>query len=256
MVAVMTTEEMQMTTVSEITRYCDQLLDARSFDDYCPNGLQVEASDEVTKIVSGVTASAELIDAAIEEQAQLLLVHHGYFWRGEPQPLIGMKGQRIAKLIKNGISLLAYHLPLDAHASLGNNVGLGKALGLEGSPIDAKSLIWMAESKLDLDQLTAKVQQATEREPLVIGENRPVKQVAWCTGAAQGQIHKAQAAGADVYISGEISESTVHTAREMGIAYIAAGHHATERFGARSLGEHLAGQFGLEHRFVDISNPV
>jgi len=256
MVAVMTTEEMQMTTVSEITRYCDQLLDARSFDDYCPNGLQVEASDEVAKIVSGVTASAELIDAAIEEQAQLLLVHHGYFWRGEPQPLIGMKGQRIAKLIKNGISLLAYHLPLDAHASLGNNVGLGKALGLEGSPIDAKSLIWMAESKLDLDQLTAKVQQATEREPLVIGENRPVKQVAWCTGAAQGQIHKAQAAGADVYISGEISESTVHTAREMGIAYIAAGHHATERFGARSLGEHLAGQFGLEHRFVDISNPV
>ena len=256
MVAVMTTEEMLMTTVSEITRYCDELLDAHSFDDYCPNGLQVEASDVVTKIVSGVTASAELIDAAIEQKAQLLLVHHGYFWRGEPQPLTGMKGQRIAKLIKNGISLLAYHLPLDAHTSLGNNAGLGKALGLQGSPIDAKSLIWMAESSLDLDQLTAQVHQATERLPLVIGENRPIKQVGWCTGAAQGQIHKAQAAGADVYISGEISESTVHAAREMGIAYIAAGHHATERFGVQAVGERAASALGCTHEYIEIENPA
>lgn len=244
--------------LNELVAYCNERLNIAEFDDYCPNGLQVEASSEVTKIVSGVTANQALIDAAVEQKADVLLVHHGYFWKGEPQPLTGMKGRRIATLMRAGINLLAYHLPLDAHPQLGNNAGLGRALQWSGEPIAAGSLVWGAElpSALSNDAVSRHLHDTLGRQPLVLGEERSIKRVAWCTGAAQGYIEKAAAAGFDAFISGEVSEQTLHLARELDIAYFAAGHHATERFGAKNLGDELAHKFALEHAFIDIDNPV
>lgn len=243
----------------ELVNYCDERLNVDAFDDYCPNGLQVEAGAEVKVVVSGVTASLALIERAAELNADLLLVHHGYFWKGEPAPLTGMKGQRIRSLLGNNISLLAYHLPLDAHPELGNNAGLGRVLGFVGQPLREGALVWGAElsKSLTCEQLSTRLSDVLQRSPLVLqGHDRPLHRVAWCTGAAQGYIGEAAAAGYDAFISGEVSEQTLHQARELDIAYFAAGHHATERFGARSLGEELAKQFDLRHQFVDIVNPV
>jgi dinuclear metal center YbgI/SA1388 family protein len=247
-----------MAQLQDIVAYCNQLLDIGSFDDYCPNGLQVEGRSEVGKIVSGVTASQALVDAAAESGADLLLVHHGYFWRGEPAPLVGMKGRRVRTLLGADISLLAYHLPLDAHPELGNNRQLGIRLGFDGgAPVEG--LLW----GLDLPQplppgdLAARLASVLGREPLMIGCSAvPLHRVAWCTGAAQGMLGQAAAAGFDAFISGEVSEQTVHEARELGVLYLSAGHHATERYGVQALGEQLAGHFALEHIFIDIDNPV
>lgn len=246
-----------MAQLTDIVAYCNQRLDTATFDDYCPNGLQVEGRAEVASIVSGVTASRALIDAAVDLQADLLLVHHGYFWRGEAAPLVGMKGRRVKALMTAGLSLLAYHLPLDAHPELGNNRQLGLRLGFAlGAPVDG--LLWGVDlaQPMTADDLIARVEGALGRPPLAVGPNRSLKRVAWCTGAAQGMIEQAAAAGYDAFISGEVSEHTVHQARELGILFLAAGHHATERYGVQALGGELATRFALAHQFVDVGNPV
>ena len=247
-----------MAQLIDIVTYCNRRLDVDAFDDFCPNGLQVEGGAEVGSIVSGVTASQALIDAAVEVDADLLLVHHGYFWRGEPAPLIGMKGRRVKTLLGADISLLAYHLPLDAHPELGNNRQLGIRLGLDaGAPGDG--LLWGQDltQPMKAADLAAMIESSLGRVPLMIGSpTTRVRRLAWCTGAAQGMIAQAAAAGFDAFISGEISEQTVHEAQELGVVYLAAGHHATERYGVQALGEELAGRFGLQHRFIDIDNPV
>ena len=247
-----------MAQLPDIVAYCNQRLDAASFDDYCPNGLQVEGRAEVEVVVSGVTASQALVGAAAQAGADLLLVHHGYFWRGEPAPLVGMKGRRIATLLGAGMSLLAYHLPLDAHPELGNNRQLGLRLGFDaGAPV--QDLLWGLDlaSPMTAGDLCARAEAALGRTPLMIGApTARLRRVAWCTGAAQGMIGQAAAAGFDAFISGEVSEQTVHEARELEILYLSAGHHATERYGVQALGNELAERFGLNHRFIDIANPV
>ncbi|MCU7850893.1 MAG: Nif3-like dinuclear metal center hexameric protein [Candidatus Thiodiazotropha sp. (ex Monitilora ramsayi)] len=240
--------------------YCNQLMAVDDFDDYCPNGLQVEAGEAVTRLMVGVTACQALIDAACEWEADLLLVHHGFFWKGEPAPLRGMKGRRISSLINGGISLLAYHLPLDAHAVYGNNAQLGDRLGFDGAAAEENDgLVWTVElpEPLKPEYLSARIDQALGRTPLHIpGHQRPLKRIGWCTGAAQGYLETASAMRLDAFISGEVSEPTVHLARELGVDYFAAGHHATERFGVQALGQHLAERFELEYCFTDIDNPV
>lgn len=246
-----------------LIRYCNELLDSGGFQDYCPNGLQVEGRTEIRRIVSGVTASQALVDAAVEAQADLLLVHHGYFWRGESAAVVGVKQRRLKALLQNDINLVAYHLPLDVHAELGNNVQLARLMGWQISgglePNNSRSVGLTGELAAPCagEELAALLAARLQREPLfVAGHDRPVKRIAWCTGAAQGYIDKAIALGVDAFITGEVSEPTVHAARENGIHFYAAGHHATERYGAKALGEHLAATFGLEHRFIDIDNPV
>ena len=245
---------------SELENYLDSYLDARRFRDYCPNGLQVEGRGQVSTIITGVTASLALLQAAAERGADAVLVHHGYFWRGEDQRVTGMRRERLALLLKCDINLFAFHLPLDAHAEVGNNVQLARELGLPCTgTFGEQGLGAYADlpTPLSIAALSARIAARLQRLPQVIGdEHRLVRRVAWCTGAAQGYLEDAARAGADVYISGEISEQTVHTAREIGVAYIAAGHHATERCGVRALGEHLAARFHLRHEFIDIANPV
>ncbi len=250
-----------MIELKALEAYCSELLKAEAFDDYCPNGLQVEAGTEVRRIVSGVTASQALIDAAIEAGADALLVHHGYFWKGEPAALTGIKARRIGALFRQGLSLLAYHLPLDAHPEVGNNCQLGQRLGFSSARClqESPGLLWGVELEQSITaaEITARIKQGLGREPLhVPAAGAAVRRIGWCTGAAQGHIEEAAALGLDAFISGEISEQTVHLARELGVHFFAAGHHATERFGVMALGEHLAQRFGLEHRFVDIANPA
>lgn len=249
-----------MTDRQDITRYIDELLKVSEFRDYCPNGLQVEGRNTIEHIVSGVTASQALIEAAIEQQADVLLVHHGYFWKGEEPCITGLKRERIVRLLENEINLLAYHLPLDAHPELGNNAQLAQKLGLqvEGTAGDT-DMIWHGSlpTPCTAAELAARIETALGRTPLYIeGGEGPVSRVAWCTGAAQGYIEQAAALGVQAFISGEISEQTVHQARELGLSYFSAGHHATERYGVQVLGEHLAKHFGIRHSFVDIDNPV
>lgn len=247
--------------LSALVTYCDQLLNAGQFDDYSPNGLQVDAGkDRITRIVSGVTASQALIDEAVRLNADLLLVHHGFFWKGEPLPLIGLKGRRIRALIKGDVSLLAYHLPLDCHPRLGNNRQLGERLDFATCEcFDDKGLIWgmWLDDPLQPDQLADRLSRSLSREPLHIpGAGDTISKVGWCTGAAQGAIEKAATLGCDAFISGEVSEQTTHLARELDIHYFSAGHHATERYGVQALGDHLADKFAVSHTFVDIDNPI
>lgn len=246
----------------EMVSYLDTLLEPWRFQDYCPNGLQVEGRSSVTKLASGVTASQRLLDAAAEWGADAILVHHGYFWKGEQQAVVGMKRRRLATLLGNDISLLAYHLPLDAHPTLGNNARLGELLGFSAPlPLQADDAgvgnIAELPAATPVSELLDRLRRLTEREPLHIGaQEAVVRRVAWCTGAAQGYIEAAVAAGADAFITGEASEQTVHIAREEGIHFIAAGHHATERYGVQAVGEKVAQEFALQHRFIDIDNPV
>lgn len=250
-----------MLSVVDLAAYCDRLLGVERFSDYCPNGLQVEGDREIRRLVTGVTASQALIDAAISVEADALLVHHGFFWKSEPASLTGTKGRRIRALMRAGVSLLAYHLPLDAHPQLGNNRQLANQLGfLDAQPsAGVDDLVWcgrLAEPLAGTD-LARAIGQRLGREPLHIAVvDRPVGRIAWCTGAAQGSIERAAALGADAYLSGEVSEQTVHLARELEIDYLAAGHHATERGGVQALGAHLAASLGLEHRYLEIENPV
>lgn len=243
--------------------YCDSIMMPGKFRDYCPNGLQVEGKPTVQRLVSGVTASQDLLDAAVAQQADAILVHHGYFWKGEPEAVRGIKRKRLKTLLQHDISLIAYHLPLDAHPTLGNNAQLGERLGLEttgplelGNP-DSIGLVGKLETPVSAAEFAMTIADALGREPLLIeGGSHEIQTVGWCTGGAQGYIEKAIAQGLDAFVSGEVSEPTFHAARENGIHYFAAGHHATERYGARALGEALATEFGLEHQFVDINNPV
>ena len=243
--------------------YLNTLLNVSKFRDYAPNGLQVEGRAEVRRIVTGVTASQALLDAALEYEADVVLVHHGYFWKGEAPVIRGMKKQRLATLLKHDMSLLGYHLPLDAHPLLGNNAQLATLLGIAVDGVmDERELqgvgnVGALAEPLSLAAFGQQVATALAREPLLIaGGEHPVQRIAWCSGGAQGYIQQAFELGADTYLSGEISEHTVHFARENGIHYIAAGHHATERYGVKALGNHLAEQFGLKCHFVDINNPA
>ncbi|HLW03959.1 MAG TPA: Nif3-like dinuclear metal center hexameric protein [Azoarcus sp.] len=245
----------------ELQAHVDTLLDVESFRDYCPNGLQVEGRAEVHRVLCGVTASQALLDRAVEMQADAIFVHHGYFWRGEDGRITGIRKRRIATLLGNDISLFGYHLPLDAHPVLGNNAQLAKLAGWrpEEMRFGEHQLGWLGRpaEPQPAAKIVEDLARTLGRAPQFVGDGeRLVRRVAWCTGAAQGFFEQAIAAGADLYISGEISEPTVHLARESGVPYAGAGHHATERYGIRALGEHLAAEFDLEVEFVDIDNPV
>ncbi|SIO01783.1 dinuclear metal center protein, YbgI/SA1388 family [Sulfurivirga caldicuralii] len=244
----------------ELLAYLNGLLKPDAFNDYAPNGLQVEGTETVTRIVTGVTACQALLDMAVRWQADMVLVHHGYFWKSEPVTLTGMKGWRIRTLMQHDINLVAYHLPLDAHVELGNNAQLGKLWELHDITPDDDSLVRLGRlpAAVPLEEFVLTVERTLGRAPLHLpGGPERVQIVAWCSGAAQGYIDRAADWGADVYVSGEVSEQTTHQARELGIHYLAAGHHATERVGVQALGEHLQAVFPeLKVRFVDIPNPV
>ncbi|MDV6344578.1 Nif3-like dinuclear metal center hexameric protein [Nitrosomonas sp. Is37] len=244
----------------ELENYLNQLLDISRFHDYCPNGLQVEGRDQIHTIVSGVTASIDLLQAAVALHADAVLVHHGYFWRGEDRTLRSIRHRRIALLMKHEINLFAYHLPLDAHPELGNNTQLGQKLDFVTiSHFGEQNIASYGQVMHDisLNELGEKISLALARKPLIIGEpTKQIRRIAWCTGAAQSYFEEAVQLGVDAFITGEISEQNVHAARESGVAFISAGHHATERFGVQALGEHIARQFGIRHHFIDLDNPV
>lgn len=242
----------------QLIDYCDELLAVQDYQDYAPNGLQVEGKSEIHTVVTGVTACQALIDEAIARQADAILVHHGYFWKNEPQTITGIKQKRIKALLANDINLIAYHLPLDGHYSLGNNAQLAKVWGLEDiTPNPGLLRLGQLVQPQSIEDLKLLVAQTLARQPLhLTGGGDTVRTVAWCSGGAQNYLAQAAHWGADVYISGEVSEQNTHIAREMGIHYLAAGHHATERLGVKALGEHLAQTFGLQVEFVDIANPV
>lgn len=247
-----------MASRTEILDALTQWLAPDGFKDYCPNGLQVEGAGRVNRIISGVTASRALIDAAIAADADMILVHHGYFWKGEDQAIRGMKRERIRQLLEHDINLVAYHLPLDDHPEYGNNRQLADVLGIR-NPRPLDGLVWEGEldTPLTPTELEERLAKSLDRRPLYVGSGpSKIFRVGWCTGAAQGFIDKALEAGLDAYISGEISEPTTHTARECGIHYFAAGHHATERYGVQALGRALEQKFGVEHQFIDCDNPV
>jgi dinuclear metal center YbgI/SA1388 family protein len=247
--------------LSELEIYLNQLLDVAHFRDYCPNGLQVEGRSEVHQLISGVTASFEFLRAATAAGADALIVHHGYFWRGEDPCIVGMKRRRISHLLAHDVGLLAYHLPLDAHLELGNNAQLGRRLGFVETGRFGEQGIAMQGALLPemlrLKDLRMNVERALSRKPLVIGDDEClIRRVAWCTGAAQDYFDEAIRLGVDAFITGEISERMVHAARESGVAFISAGHHATERYGIQALGEHISRKFGIAHQFIDIDSPV
>jgi dinuclear metal center YbgI/SA1388 family protein len=245
---------------TEIESYLHTLLDVGRFRDYGPNGLQVEGRAEIRRIVSGVTASRALIEAAIADGADAILVHHGLFWRGQDGRITGWLKQRLELLLQHQVNLFAYHLPLDAHAELGNNAQLGQRLSLTADGRFGEQdlgFIGTSDVTLSFDELTKRVGTTLGRGVTAVpGDGRPLRRVAWCTGGAQGYFEGAIAAGADAFITGEISEPQAHYARETGVGFIACGHHASERYGAPAVAAHVAGHFGLDHRFIDIDNPA
>ncbi|KIF44679.1 metal-binding protein [Vibrio owensii 47666-1] len=248
----------------QLEKILNEKLSPQLIKDYAPNGMQVEGKSEIKRIVTGVTASQALIDKAIELEADALLVHHGYFWKGEPEPIRGMKGKRIRSLIKSDINLYGYHLPLDIHPELGNNVELARLLdievegGLEGHPQSVAMFGRLKQAMTGAD-FANKINHVLNREPLHIAPDnaeKMIETVGWCTGGGQDFIELAAQYGLDAFISGEISERTTYTARELDIHYFSAGHHATERYGIKALGEWLAQEHGLDVTFIDIDNPV
>ena len=269
--------QLSNTTISAqaLTEFCDEYLSAAAFKDYAPNGLQVDGGRPIQRIITGVTACEALIDAAIDDKADAILVHHGYFWKGEPAPITGMKGQRIRKLMQHGISLIGYHLPLDAHPRIGNNAKLAEQLDMsiigalypsESHPVgniatctpqNAQSLITQITDALGRLPLHISAHyQTSDTNQSDTQNNRLIERVGICSGGAQDMIEQAALMGCDAFISGEISERTTHIARELGIDYFACGHHATERGGIQALGELVAQQFGLPVTFIDIDNPA
>ena len=248
--------------LTTLVEEADRFLAAARISDYCPNGLQVEGRPQVRRIVSGVTASQALLDAAVEAEADVVLVHHGYFWKGEDPCVTGMKRRRLQTLLSNDISLLAYHLPLDLHGEVGNNVQLARQLDItvEG-PLDPNNpkvvgLLGSLAEPMSARDFARRVQEVLGREPLLVEGAGMVRRIGWCTGGGQGYIDDAIAAGVDLYLTGEASEQTFHSARENGIGFIAAGHHATERYGVQALGDYLARRFAVEHLFIDCPNPI
>ena len=255
-----------------LTQFCDDYLSTSAFKDYAPNGLQVDGGRPIQRIVTGVTACEALIDAAIADNADAIMVHHGYFWKGEPATLTGMKGRRVRKLMQHGISMIGYHLPLDAHPISGNNAKLADILGMTITgalyPTESHPVGNIATcTPQTADDLIATITQALGRAPLHISaeyhagssvqtSGRLIERVGICTGGAQDMIEQAASMGCDAFISGEISERTTHSARELGIDYFACGHHATERGGIQALGEIVAQKFGLPVTFIDIENPA
>ena len=246
--------------LNELRDYIESELAVSRFRDYCPNGLQVEGRAEVRRIATGVTASQAVLEAATAWGADAILVHHGYFWRSEDAAITGIKKRRVAHLLKHDISLLAYHLPLDAHPELGNNAQLAEMLGFVEQGRFGEQDIAMhgvLAQPQTLQQLPKLIQLTLQRTPQVIGHANPnIARIAWCSGGGQSYFEQAVALGVDAFLTGEISEQNVHVAQETGVVFIAAGHHATERYGVQALGEHLAERFGLEHRFFDQDIPV
>ncbi len=247
-----------MISCCHLVKHCNELLNVTQFKDYCPNGLQVEGNRSIAYLVSGVSANQALIDAAIEHNADALLVHHGFFWKGENPVISGIKKQRIQALLVNNINLIAYHLPLDAHKTLGNNVLLAKQLNLSEIGYFSTNEIAIigsvaTQSGIEFKQRLTKT---LSREPLHVAVDRQIQRVALCTGAAQSYIEQAIEQGADAFVSGEISENIWHIAKENNVHYFAAGHHATERYGVRALGDYLAQEFAIKHQFIDIINPI
>ncbi|OXL16544.1 Nif3-like dinuclear metal center hexameric protein [Polynucleobacter cosmopolitanus] len=254
----------------DLSLYLDDHLQVARIKDYCPNGLQVQGKPIIKTLVSGVTASLALIEEAIALKADAIMVHHGWFWKNDDARVIGQLHSRLKLLMDHEINLFAYHLPLDVHPVLGNNAQLAKVMGWKplmgskraslGSASPMDGLIWEGHpeaSQKTLGQLARSISGRLGRDPLVIGDlNKPIKRIAWCTGGAQGYINQAIEMKVDAYISGEVSEQTFHAAEESGVAYIAAGHHATERYGIGALGEFVAQKYKLKHQFVDIPNPV
>ena len=246
---------------NDIESYLNTLLTVDRFKDYGPNGLQVEGRADLRRVVSGVTASLALIDAAIADGADAIVVHHGLFWRGQDGRLVGWLGERVRRLMAQGINLFAYHLPLDAHPEFGNNAQLGLRLGLVADARFGEQDLGFAapvDGGVSLAALAERARLALGgRAPLVLaGDGRPLSRVGWCTGGAQGYFEAAIGAGVDAFLTGEVSEPQLHVARETGVAFVACGHHATERFGAPALAAHVAERFGLEHRFIEIDNPA
>ncbi len=258
---------MNTVDVRRLTAWLDSTLQTARYRDYAPNGLQVEGKPEIRHIITGVTASEALLRAAIERGADTVLVHHGWFWRNEDPRVLGPRRRRLALTLAHDLNLIGYHLPLDAHPTLGNNAQLARVLGLqpmrdaEGVPLTCgrDGLIWLGEAPgaATLGQFAEQVSQRLQRQALWVGDAQaPVGRVAWCTGGAQNMMQEAVEAGATVYITGEASEPNAHLARETGVGFIAAGHHATERYGVQALGEAVAAEFGIKVEFIDIDNPI
>ncbi|MFT4020136.1 MAG: Nif3-like dinuclear metal center hexameric protein [Acinetobacter sp.] len=252
-----------MTTLAQITQWCDNTLESKDFKDYAPNGLQIEGKTEVKKILCAVTASLDAIDACIEHEADLLLVHHGYFWKGEAYPIVGMRGERIKRLIQHDISLVAYHLPLDAHPILGNNAAIAELLKLNNvEPLDASERhpignIGYLDHPMDATEFKQRLEQTFNQTILHLPtSSQKIQKIGFCTGAAQDFIAQAANQHCDAYISGEVSERTFYEAKELGVHYFACGHHATERYGVQCLGQALAQQFNIEYVFYDQHNPI
>lgn len=257
---------MNQVSTRQLAEWLDSALQTHRFKDYCPNGLQVEGRETIRHIITGVTASQALLDAAVQQNADAVLVHHGWFWKNENPVLRGAKRRRIATALRHDLNVFGFHLPLDAHPEWGNNAQLALRLGFEpdrddtGAPINFGhgDLVWRGHCQpCTLQELGQRIGQALGRPPLVLGPaEKPVRTVAWCTGGAQGMMDDAIACEVDAYITGEASEQNFHMAQETGTAFIAAGHHATERYGIQALGEAVARQFGIRVDFLDIENPV
>lgn len=250
--------------VSALTQYVNQLLVIEKYQDYAPNGLQVEGRNEVTRIASAVTADLNSIESAIAWGADALLVHHGYFWKGEPSNVVGMKKNRLRALLSNDINLLAYHLPLDCHKSLGNNAQLARILDIHVTHVhpvgNNPDLLWQGElsREVSVDDFYQLLECKLDSKIIHCGhdDSKSIKRLAWCSGGAQDFVEQASGLSVDAYLSGEISERTFYQAKELGIHYFAGGHHATERYGIQALGEYLAQNFHLTHRFFDSNNPI
>ena len=245
----------------ELELYLNNVLQSSRFKDYCPNGLQVEGRRRIKKIATGVTASLAFLESALEWGADAVLVHHGYFWRNEPPQITGRKYRRLHTLLANDLNLFAFHLQLDDHPDYGNNAQLGECLGLiaDDARFGEQNLGWLSTlpMPITLAHFTAQVEQTLGRTPLVFGDpDMELRRIGWCTGGAQGYFEAAIDAGCDVYLTGEVSEQVNHIAAESGVAFVSAGHHATERYGVQALGAHLSETFDVEHLFIDIDNPV
>ncbi len=240
-----------------LSTYCNEYLNVAKFADYCPNGMQIEGKYNINKIISGVSANQDLIDRAIDERADALLVHHGFFWKGEDLAIIGIKKNRIKTLLENDINLFAYHLPLDAHSIVGNNIQLALKLNIQNPQPIGDTLVWQGDINLTLGDIAQTVQNITNRTPLVFGNQvNIITKIAWCSGGAQNYIKYAIEAGVTCFITGEVSEQIPAICKENNIAFISAGHHATERYGVQALAQHLSQKFALEHKFIDVENIV